>query len=64
MKWGIANPYSTEAYRAQTASSPPLSLRRKRCECGAVVSAKQLTQYGACTRCVRTAADAPLKEAA
>ena len=56
MKWGIANPSSTELYRDRTAASTPLSLRRKRCACGTVVTAKQLVQYGACRRCVQAAA--------
>jgi hypothetical protein len=39
-------------YRERTAAAPPVSLRRRRCACGKVVTAKQLTQYGACAACV------------
>lgn len=56
MKFGVANPSSIELYREQTAASTPLSLRRKRCSCRTVVTAKQLAQYGACAPCVRLAA--------
>jgi hypothetical protein len=56
MKFGTANPSSTELYRDRTAASTPITLRRKRCACGAVVTAKQLHQYGACARCVPTTA--------
>jgi hypothetical protein len=65
MKWGTGNPSSTDLYRDRTAASvPPISLRRKRCDCGKVVTAKQLQQYGACGSCVRAAADNDIKEAA
>lgn len=64
MKFGTANPYSTELYRAQTASSLPLSLNRKRCVCGKVATAKQLAQYGACDACARITAANTQKEAA
>jgi hypothetical protein len=64
MKFGTATPYSIEVYRAQTAASVSLSLRRKRCACGAVVTAKQLAQYRACNACVRAATVGPAKEAA
>jgi hypothetical protein len=56
MKFGTANPSSTELYRANTAASTPITLRRKRCACGAVTTAKQLNQYGACTKCVHESA--------
>ena len=56
MKYGCGNPVATELYRERTAASAPISLNRKRCACGKVVTAKQLTQYGMCDPCVRTAA--------
>jgi hypothetical protein len=52
MKFGTADPNSTAAFRATTAATPPITLRRKRCACGAVVTAKRLTQFGACAACV------------
>jgi hypothetical protein len=52
MRFGDVNPSSTAAFRATTAASPPITLHRKRCACGAVVTAKRLTQYGACAPCV------------
>lgn len=56
MRFGTANPSSTALYREQTAASVPMDLRRKRCACGKVVTAKQLQQYGMCDPCVRTTA--------
>lgn len=65
MKLGFDNPGNADMYRAATAASPaPVTLRRKRCACGTVVTAKQLSQYGACTKCVRIAAANLIKEAA
>jgi len=65
MKMGFANPANAEFYRATTAaSSAPVTLRRKRYACGAVITAKQLNQYGVCAKCVRTAAADMNKEAA
>lgn len=61
--FGSASRLSSDLYRAQTATSRPISLRRRRCGCGKVVTAKQLTQYGACGTCVRAAAN-QVKEAA
>jgi len=61
--WGTPSRISSDLYRERTASTPPVSLRRRRYACGKVVTAKQLTQYGACTMCVRAAADLA-KEAA
>jgi hypothetical protein len=58
MTMGFANPSTTALYRAQTAASIPLTLRRKHCACGKVVTAKQLHQYGACDPCARAAAAA------
>jgi hypothetical protein len=58
MSWGTADPSLTALYRAQTAVLVPITLIRKRCSCGKVVTAKQLRQYGACNPCVRAAAAA------
>jgi hypothetical protein len=54
----------TALYRAQTAALVPVTLRRKRCACTKVVTAKQLQQYGACDACVRAAAAANSTKAA
>lgn len=54
--WGTPSRVSTDLYREQTATTRPISLRRRRCACGKVVTAKQLVQYGACVACVRAAA--------
>jgi len=54
--WGAPSRISTDLYRERTAAEPPVSLRRKRCACGKVVTAKQLVQYRACIACVRVAA--------
>lgn len=40
------------AYRVQSAK-PPMSHVRKRCGCGAIVTAKQLEQYRRCPTCVK-----------
>jgi len=61
--WGTPSRISSDLYRERTAAMPPVSLRRRRCACGKVVTAKQLTQYGACAACVRTATN-QVKEAA
>jgi hypothetical protein len=53
MTWSINNPASTDLYRANTHAHPTIVLRRKRCACGNVVSAKQLTQQGSCDTCAR-----------
>lgn len=63
MKWGAPSRVRTDIYREQTATERPVSLRRRRCTCGKVVTAKQLVQYGACASCVRAAAN-QVKEAA
>jgi hypothetical protein len=55
MKGGFPSRLSTELYRERTATSLPYSLRRKRCACTKVVTAKQLQQHGACEACVRAA---------
>lgn len=56
MKWGMPSPVSTELYRERTAAKPPISLRRKQCACGKIVTAKQLTQQSGCDACARQAA--------
>lgn len=61
--WGTKSRLSSDLYRAQTAAAQPISLRRRRCSCGKIVTAKQLTQYGACVTCVRAATN-QVKEAA
>lgn len=63
MRWGTPSRLSTELYREQTAAKPPISLRRKQCACGKVVTAKQMVQQGGCNACSR-AAQLPAKEAA
>lgn len=61
--WGTPSRIATDIYRERTAAEPPVSLRRKKCACGKVVTAKQLVQYGACVMCARAAASL-VKEAA
>lgn len=61
--FGSTSRLSSDLYRAQTAAARPIVLRRRRCACGKVVTAKQLVQYGACASCVRTAADQVRKAA-
>ena len=61
--WGTASRLGSDLYRERTAASTLISLRRRRCTCGKMITAKQLTQYGACATCVRTVAD-QIKEAA
>ena len=56
MKFGIADPASIELYRANTHASAPIVLRRKRCACGRVVTAKQLAQQDGCDACARAKA--------
>lgn len=55
MRWGTPSRLSTELYREQTVAKPPISLRRKQCACGKVVTAKQLVQQGGCDACARLA---------
>lgn len=55
---------ASDLYRERTAAMQPVSLRRKKCACGQVVTAKQLVQYGVCAACVRLAATTAQKEAA
>lgn len=45
-----------DKFRERTAASPPYVLRRQKCACGKEATAKQLTQYGKCVRCVAAAA--------
>lgn len=54
--WGTPSRVSTAIYRERTASERPITLRRGRCACGKIVTAKQLVQYGACVTCVRAVA--------
>ena len=61
--WGTPSRIASDLYRERTAATPPVSLRRRRCACGKVVTAKQLTQYGECATCVRTVADQARKAA-
>ncbi len=57
MSWATGNPSSIERFRDAThASGPAPVLIPKRCACGKVAFAKQLTQYGKCVACVRAAA--------
>jgi hypothetical protein len=49
---------AADLYRQRTAEMTPISLRRKTCACGRVVTAKQLVQYGRCDPCVRAASTA------
>ncbi len=56
MRWGTPSRFSTDRYREQTAAKAPISLRRKQCPCGKIVTAKQLTQQGGCDTCSRQAA--------
>jgi hypothetical protein len=41
-------------YRAESDRPAPV-LRRKKCACGATVTAKQLQQFGCCVKCARAA---------
>ncbi len=46
---------AADLFRQRTNEMTPITLRRKRCACGKVVTAKQLQQYGKCMPCVRSA---------
>lgn len=48
-------PYGIAQYRAKTHTLFVPSLIRKRCACGAVVTALQLSRFGRCEKCVRAA---------
>lgn len=41
-------------YRAESAKPGP-DLRRKKCACGATITAKQFSIYGKCDKCARAA---------
>jgi len=58
VKLGFSNPSTIALYRAQTAANVPITLRRKRCACGKVVTARQLQQQGGCDRCFHERAQA------
>lgn len=60
--WETPSRISSDIHREQTAATPPVSLRLKKCACGKVVTAKQLVQYGVCVTCVRAATN-PMREA-
>jgi hypothetical protein len=64
MGWGIPSRVSSDLYRERTAMAAPVTLRRKRCACGKIVTAKQLTQQVGCDACARLAANTRGKEAA
>lgn len=49
---GEMTPSDMAHYRQQSATAPYIHIR-KRCACSAVVTAKQLAQAGACSKCVR-----------
>lgn len=63
MKFGTLSPGGLERFRENTATATPISLRRKRCTCRKVITAKQLAQQGGCNACFQ-AAQQPAKEAA
>jgi hypothetical protein len=46
-----AIPSSIESYRKSTDGQLYVNHVRKQCQCGKPVTAKQLTQYGACAAC-------------
>ncbi len=56
MKFGTLSAGGLERFRENTASTAPISLRRKQCACGKIVTAKQLVQQGSCDACARRAA--------
>lgn len=45
-----------DAYRARTAASPPLVLRKRKCACGKQVNSVQMNRHGKCVGCMREAA--------
>lgn len=53
MRFGTPSAGTLERFRERTASSAPVSLRRKQCACGRIVTAKQLTQHGSCNTCAQ-----------
>lgn len=55
MRFGTPNAGTLERFRERTATSSPISLRRKQCACGKIVTAKQLVQQGGCNICFQAA---------
>jgi hypothetical protein len=45
--------HETERYRSSTSRQLWLTHKRKTCACGAVITEKQLRQYGRCSKCVK-----------
>jgi hypothetical protein len=45
-----------DAYRARTAASRPLVLRKAKCACGKEVNSVQMKRHGQCITCMREAA--------
>lgn len=64
MKFGTPSAGNLERFRENTATATPISLRRKRCACGKIITAKQLTQQGGCDACAKLAVNQVGKEAA
>lgn len=65
MRFGTPSASTLDRFRENTATATPISLRRKRCTCGKVVTAKQLAQQGVCNACASHAARTkPTQEAA
>lgn len=52
MKFDLS-PHHLQMFRERSAQ-PSFVLRRKRCECNAVVTALQLRRFGKCDACVRS----------
>ena len=53
MRFGTPSAGTLERFRERTATAIPISLRRKQCACGKIVTAKQLVQHGACNTCAQ-----------
>lgn len=58
MRFGTPSAGTLERFRERTATATPISLRRKQCACGKIVTAKQLVQHGACNACAQAKARA------
>lgn len=58
MRFGTPSAGTLERFRERTSTATPISLRRKQCACGKIVTAKQLVQHGACTVCAQAKARA------
>ncbi|WP_027864282.1 hypothetical protein [Massilia alkalitolerans] len=56
MRFGTPSASTLDRFRENTANATPISLRRKQCACGKIVTAKQLVQQGGCNACARQAA--------